>query len=82
MRITVTSSMANPVGTSQMTAEALSEPVERYEWTTGKCEVAYQDFDVVPMYSPDLVDRLSNGQVTAPDADTVADGVKENDVQR
>jgi hypothetical protein len=77
MRITITSCMANPVGTSRMTADALTSLVEQHRFTTGKCEVAYQDFDVVPMYSPDLVDRLSSGQVTMSDADPVACGITE-----
>jgi hypothetical protein len=60
MRITVTSCMANPVGTSHMTADALTSLIEQHEFTIGKgkCEVAFQDFDVVPMYSTDLVERL------------------------
>ena len=69
--------MANPGDNSQMTADALTCLVEQYEFTTGKCEVAYQDFDVVPMYSPDLVDRLNNGQMTMSDANTVACGITE-----
>jgi hypothetical protein len=77
MRITFTSCMANHVETSRMTADALTSLAEQREFTTGKCEVAYQDFDVVPMYSPDLVDRLSSRQVMMPDADPVTCGIKE-----
>ena len=72
-----------------MTADAVTSLVERHEFTTGKFEVTYQDFNVVPMYSPDLVDRLSNGQVTMSDADPVACGItqvgelsKSEDMQR
>ena len=61
MRVTITSCMANPVGTSEMTARALTDLISQHEFTTGKCEVAYHDFDVVPLYAPDLVERLSNG---------------------
>ena len=60
MRVTIPSCMANPVGTSEMTARALTDLVSQHEFTTGKCEVAYQDFDVVPLYPLDLVERLSN----------------------
>ena len=77
MRITVIGGMTNPVGTSQMTAEALTDLVEQHEWTTGNYEVAYQDFDVIPLYSPDIVDRLSNRMLTATDADTATHDIKE-----
>ena len=60
-----------------MTADALTSIVEQHEFTTGKCEVVYQDFDVVPMYSPDLIYRLSSGQVTMSDEDPVACGITE-----
>ena len=70
MRVTITSCMANPVGTSEMTARTLTDLVSQHEFTTGKCEVAYQDFDVVPLYPPDLVERLSNGLMTMADADS------------
>lgn len=89
MRITITSCMANPVRTSRMSAEALANLVEQHEWTTYKCEVGYQDFDVVPMYSQDRVDRLGDGLVTESDADTVTRGIREveelarsDDIQR
>jgi hypothetical protein len=36
MRVTITSCMANPVGTSEMTARALTELVDQQEFTTGK----------------------------------------------
>ena len=60
-----------------MTADALTSLVKQHECTAGRCEVAYQDLHVVPMYSPGLVDRLSSGQVTMPDADPVTCGIKE-----
>ena len=49
-RITITSCMANPVGTSQLTAEALTDRRKEYGFDTDKCEVPFQDFDVVPLY--------------------------------
>ena len=63
MCITVTSTVANPVGTAQLAADRLSELAEQFEWTTGKREVSFQDFDVVPLYPPDLVDRLGKGHM-------------------
>ena len=39
--------------------------------------MSFQDFDVVPLYPEDLVERMSAGLMTATDADTVADGIAE-----
>ena len=47
-RITVTICMANPGGTSQLTTEALTDLRRKYGFDTSKCEVSFQDFDVVP----------------------------------
>ena len=60
MRVTITSCMANPVGTSEMTARALTDLVSLHEFTTGKCKITYQDSNVVRLYPLDLVERLRN----------------------
>ena len=69
-RITITSCMANLVGTSQPTAEALTGLRKEYGFDTDKCKVSSQDFDVVPLYLAYRVERISVVHMTATDAMT------------
>ena len=77
LNLSVTSCMANPVGTSRMTAGALADRLTEYGLGAGECEVSFQDFDAVPLYPSDLMERTRAGTYTEADANTVADGITE-----
>ena len=47
LNLRITSCMANPVSTSRMTAEALTDRLKEYGLRVDECEVSFQDFDAV-----------------------------------